>query len=418
MPMGVSPVAAPSSGVRPSLADALRQRVAHPRQAKSDRPTAVWAVWWLFRTTRLMPYPSRWLRLADDEDRCTRVRRGGGTCALFVQGAEQAAMRVLHLAFEDHRRVGSGGGSLRNHEINSRLVASGFSVDVVTAGFARAQSRVEDGVRYRHVGLPVGYAPSLLSYQACLPAVVHAAVRRSRPDLVVEEFAPLTSSLGVGHWTGLPTVGSVQGFFARDKAREYHLPASILTAVERWGARSHPELIAVSASLQTQLQAVAPNSTVTVVPNGVDVAAAAKARARAAQRDSGCELSSMVYLGRLEIHQKGLDYLIQALGQVDPRVRLVVAGAGKDSQRLRRMVAKVGLSGRVEFLGPVSGEAKWNLIASADAVVQPSRFETFGMTVLEAMACGTPVIATNLECIRELVHPARDCLSRQVTCEH
>ena len=314
-------------------------------------------------------------------------------------------MRVLHLALEDHHRPGSGGGSLRNHQINSRLAAAGFSIEVVAASFPGARERVEDGVHYRHVGIPFGYAPSLLSYQAWLPVVVHAAQRTNPPDLVVEEFAPLASSLGVGYWTKLPTIGLVQGFFAREKARQYHLPVSMLTALERWGSRSHQELVAVSAALREQLLTAAPAARVTVVPNGVDLAAAARARTNVSRSDRVANGSTLLYLGRLEIHQKGLDHLIDALRRVGSGVMLLVAGAGKDSRKLRQMVAGAGLSDRVRFVGAVSGEKKWELLAEADMIVQPSRFETFGITVLEAMACGTPVIASDLPCIRELLPP-------------
>lgn len=312
-------------------------------------------------------------------------------------------MRVLHLALEDHRRPGSGGGSLRNHEINSRLAAAGFDIEVVAAGFKGAHERIEDGVHYRHVGVSAGYAPSLLSYQALLPGVVRTAERTAPPDLVVEEFAPLTSSLGVGHWTKTPTIGLVQGFFAREKARQYHLPVKALTAVERWGTRSHRVLIAVSEALRRQLTAVAPAAQVAVVLNGVDLDSAARARHAIVVNRNGTSGRTVLYLGRLEIHQKGLDYLIEAMRAVDNHVRLVIAGDGKDRRRLRRLVADRGLSERVKFVGPVAGPEKWALIAGADALLLPSRFETFGITALEAMACGTPVIASDLDCLREVV---------------
>jgi glycosyltransferase involved in cell wall biosynthesis len=312
-------------------------------------------------------------------------------------------MRVLHLALEDHQRPGSGGGSLRNHEINSRLAAMGFAIDVVTAAFPGARERIEDGVRYRHIGVPVGYAPSLLSYQASLPAVVRAAHRRARPDLIVEEFAPLTSSLGVGHWTRTPTLGLVQGFFAREKASEYHLPARLLTGVERWGTRSHRFLIAVSHSLGRQLRAVAPTAEVSVVLNGVDLVSARSAPPAGPVGEGATRKPTILYLGRLEVHQKGLDTLIETMKRVGANVRLVLAGEGKDGRRLQRTVADCGLADRVSFVGPVRGPDKWTLISTADALILPSRFETFGITVLEAMACGTAVIASDLDCIRELV---------------
>lgn len=308
-------------------------------------------------------------------------------------------MRVLHLAFEDHLRPGSGGGSLRNREINTRFAAMGHEIDVVAANYPGARTRVEDGVSYHHYGVSPGYASSLISHQLCLPAVVRSAVRRRRPDLVVEEFAPLTSSLGVGHWTRTPTVGVAQGFFAEEKARQYRLPPRLLAAVQRWGTRSHGHLIAVSEDVKRQLLAVAPSAVVTVIANGVDCAAADDARRHATARNG----SVILFLGRLERHQKGLDVLVAAMSRVSRGIRLLIAGDGKDREQVQGAIRAADLQDRIELVGSVQGKPKWRLIAEADLLVQPSRYETFGISVLEAMACGTPVVASDLTCLRELL---------------
>jgi glycogen(starch) synthase len=309
-------------------------------------------------------------------------------------------MRILHLAFEDHRRPGSGGGSLRNREVNTRLAEMGHDIEVITANYPGARPRVESGVRYRQRGVRRGYAPSLLSHQVLLPSLVAATTHRFAPDIIVEEFAPLTSSLGVGYWTDVPTVGVAQGFFAAQKAREYHLPVRALTAIQRWGTRSHHHLIAVSEAVAAQLRAEAPAAHVSVIANGVDLAAAAAARAWALhQPDAGF----ILFLGRLEIAQKGLDVLISAMTHIHHDLRLVIAGEGKDRDEIRRRISQLGLDERVDLIGPVQGTDKWRLLASATMLVQPSRYETFGISPLEAMACATPVVASALPCLRELV---------------
>ncbi len=311
-------------------------------------------------------------------------------------------MRILHLAFEDHRRPGSGGGSLRNREINARLASMGHDIDVVTANYAGARPRVEDGVHYRQCGLARGYAPSLLSHQMCLPRVVAAATRRGpAPDIIVEEFAPLTSSLGVGHWTRVPTVGVAQGFFAEEKAREYHLPRRPLVGIQRWGTRSHADLIAVSEDVAARLRAEAPAARVAVIANGVDTDAADAGRASVAAQPPGRRF--LLFLGRLEIRQKGLDVLLAAMEQVNPDVNLVIAGEGKDRTEIERDIQARRLGARVQLVGAVHGERKWELLAGAALLLAPSRYETFGITPLEAMACGVPVVASDLACLRELI---------------
>jgi glycosyltransferase involved in cell wall biosynthesis len=314
-------------------------------------------------------------------------------------------VKILHLGLEDHRRPGSGGGSLRNHEVNRRLALE-HDVEVVTAAYPGCRPRVEDGVRYRHVGLPDGYAKSLLSYQAALPAVMCASLRRDRPDLVVEEFVPPWSSLAVGHWTALPTVGMVQGFFAAEKARQYHLPERVLTAIERFGTRSHRTLVAVSPDLARRLRAAAPRSHVVVVGNGVDRQAIADALE--GHVPAPRTTPQIVFLGRLEIDQKGLDLLLRAFAALGDRLgaRLVLAGDGRDRDAVARKVEELGLGGRVDLPGRVTGAAKWRLLADADVVAVPSRYETFGLTALEALACGTPVAGFDIDCLRDTV-PAR-----------
>ena len=314
-------------------------------------------------------------------------------------------MKILHLAFEDHRRAGSGGGSLRNREINGGLVARGHDVDVLAAAYRGCRPRTEDGVRYRHIGLPRGYMPSLLTYQAALPAATAIAIRRMKPDLVVEEFAPPSTSVAVGHWTRRPTVGMVQGYFAGEKARQYHLPLRPMLAVERWGTRSHRHLIAVSDDLARRLQTVAPAATVTVIANGVDHAEIATALAKPDERP-GADRAELVFLGRLELDQKGLDLLLASLVEIvrrRPMTRLTVAGDGKDRRRVTQLVAELGLEPNVDLVGRVSGAEKWRMLAGAAAAVVPSRYETFGLTALEAMACATPVVAYDIDCLRDIV---------------
>jgi glycogen synthase len=311
-------------------------------------------------------------------------------------------MRILHLGFEDHRRPGSGGGSLRNHEVNRRLAAQGHEVEVVTACFRGARERTEDGVVYRSVGVGAEYFTSLLTYQALLPGVVLAARRRSRPpDLLVEEFAPPWSTMGVNRWTNIPTVGSVQGYFATEKARQYHLPRALLEGIQRWGARSHSHLIAGSAELARRLRSDAPRTSVSVIPLGVDhdeiAAALDPPPARTARR--------IVYLGRLEIAQKGLDLLIEACEGLleEEDAELILAGDGRDEQALRRRAAHSSAAGRISFCGRVGGREKWRLLAGAQLSVLPSRYETFGLSALEALACGTPLVAFDIESLRDTV---------------
>lgn len=304
-------------------------------------------------------------------------------------------MRILHLAFEDHLRPGSGGGSSRNREVNRRLAAD-HEVTVVAAAFPGCESRVEHGVRYRHVGRGGSYVPSLLSYFAALPGVVSRARKADGADLVVEEFAPPASTMGVAAWSGLPTCANVQWFFARDKAREYRLPPWSLGAVERWGTRRYHHVVAVSEDLATQIRGINPHAQVTVNPMGVSVPDL-RAPTPVVPRSS-------LFLGRLDVDHKGLDLLLDALALLPPKATtLTLAGDGRGRDRVEEQIRRLGLGDRVRLVGNVSGDDKWRLVARSQVVVMPSRRETFGLSALEALAVRRPVLAFDIPCLRGVV---------------
>jgi glycosyltransferase involved in cell wall biosynthesis/polysaccharide pyruvyl transferase WcaK-like protein len=307
-------------------------------------------------------------------------------------GAPATRPRVLHLAFEDHRRPGSGGGAVRTREINHRL-AREYDITVVTARYPGCRPRVEDGVRYVHVGASLGYFGSILAYFAALPF----ALWRHRSDLVVEDFAAPFGGALVPWLTRRPVVGCVQWLFAREKSRQYKLPFFL---VETLAVRSHRRLVAVSADLAAQLRAGNRRARVDVVHNGVDPIAF---EARSGRR------SDIVFLGRVEIAQKGLDALLDAFAAVASTTDadLLIVGDGPDVAEVRALARRLGIDGRVRFLGRVDGRAKFDLLASARVVAMPSRYETFGMVAAEAMATATPVVAFDIPCLREVLPP--DC---------
>jgi glycogen(starch) synthase len=155
-------------------------------------------------------------------------------------------------------------------------------------------------------------------------------------------------------------------------------------------------MVAVSHHVGATLQALNPRATVDVIGNGVSPAAGLQARV---------EGTDVLFVGRLEIAQKGLDLLVRAWALAAPRIGgdLVVAGGGPDEPRLRELVAQAGLADRVRYAGWVDEPAAIALMAQARLVAMPSRFETFGMVAVEALATGTPVVAFDIDALREVL---------------
>jgi glycosyltransferase involved in cell wall biosynthesis len=107
---------------------------------------------------------------------------------------------------------------------------------------------------------------------------------------------------------------------------------------------------------------------------------------------------AVLYLGRLH-PIKRVDLLIESMARLPDDVRgarLLIAGTGDDryERRLRAVAGACGLSDRVEFLGFVADRMKVSLLEAADVVVLPSHHENWGFALVEALACGTPVVTT------------------------
>ncbi|HXH93354.1 MAG TPA: glycosyltransferase [Thermoanaerobaculia bacterium] len=113
----------------------------------------------------------------------------------------------------------------------------------------------------------------------------------------------------------------------------------------------------------------------------------------------------LMTLGRVVAAEryKGFDEVLEIMPALDAGISYVVAGGGNDVPRLKRKAARLGVEKRVIFTGLVPEHEKADLYNLADVYVMPSRGEGFGFVLLEAMACGVPVIASRLDGGREAV---------------
>ncbi len=120
----------------------------------------------------------------------------------------------------------------------------------------------------------------------------------------------------------------------------------------------------------------------------------------------------LLYAGRID-ERKGIQDAIESVARLDESVRLDVVGGGDEGHRaeLEDLVAKLGLHDRVKLSGGVAQDELSGLYSSADALVFPVRWpEPWGLVPLEAMACGTPVIATGTGGSGEYLRHENNCL--------
>lgn len=178
-----------------------------------------------------------------------------------------------------------------------------------------------------------------------------------------------------------------------------------MQAVERHYLRTTPAMIFVSRWVRERTlrrYGVRPRCS-TVVPNGVDTEFLTPNRALDDAADTtASDPPTLLFAGRL-LALKGIDTLLRAMVRLGPRVRLWLAGPG-DPGPWKALASRLGLaSDRVEFLGRVPYQAMPNLYRQVDAVVLPSFAESCPLVALEAMACGTPIIAADSGGVTEIV---------------
>ena len=215
---------------------------------------------------------------------------------------------------------------------------------------------------------------------------------------VHEPLSPSVSILSCWAARG-PVVATWHSSMQRSRALAAMYPLA-QTALEKVSAR-----IAVSeAARQTLVEHMGGDAV--LIPNGVDCSAFGGVEPLPGWPGDG---GSLLFLGRIDEPRKGLQVLLEALPTIaeqHPQVRLLVAGPG-DVDEFRDALAPE-VAARVEFLGLVSEEVKARAFVSADVYVAPNPGgESFGIVLLEAMASGTPVLASDIEAFRRVVDDGR-----------
>jgi teichuronic acid biosynthesis glycosyltransferase TuaC len=172
---------------------------------------------------------------------------------------------------------------------------------------------------------------------------------------------------------------------------DYRLPRRWI----RWAAERAAGIVAVSEALRARLIELGiAASRIHVLRNGVDLELFAPRDREAARRELGVSTGGPVLASvGLLVPRKGHDLAIRAMTRL-PEATLLIAGDGPEDAALRRLAGRVDVAGRVRFLGALPQERLAAVYNAADALVLASSREGFPNVLLEALACGTPVVAT------------------------
>jgi len=306
-------------------------------------------------------------------------------------------VRLLVINWLDRENPQAGGAEAHLHEIYGRLARRGHDVSLLCSGWEGCAPEVTlDGIRVHRVGGRWDFALHVVKG--------YRRLHRAQPfDLVIEDInkLPLFSPL----WVKEPVDVVVPHLFGRTAFREAGWAvASTVVAAERAIplVYRHCHFTAISESTRSDLLARGvPVERTRVIYCGIDSAAFTPAP------DERSPTPIIAYVGRLRRY-KGVGLILQAVAAMrDRRTEVEIAGSGDDRPRLEALARSLDLDRRVRFLGFVSEAQKSALLRRAWIVSLTSPKEGWGITNLEAAACGTPVVASDSPGLRESVLDGR-----------
>ncbi|MFH1485429.1 MAG: glycosyltransferase [Chloroflexota bacterium] len=216
----------------------------------------------------------------------------------------------------------------------------------------------------------------------------------------------LQQEWGIPHVAMFHTLGEV-----KNRARAGENETELRIGTERAVIASADYVVAPSLSERSQLLRLyeAVPQRIEVVPCGVDTQQFRPTDKVSARGELGfCEAQLILFVGRIE-PLKGIDLLLKAVGSLTDtcNLRVILIGGDYHSsaeiERLRQIAEEQGIGQKVDFLGAIEHEKLPLYYNAANVCVVPSYYESFGMAALEALACGTPVIASRVGGLDDIV---------------
>lgn len=304
-------------------------------------------------------------------------------------------LRILIFNWRDTKHVWAGGAEVYIQELAKRWVSQGNQVTVFCGNDSKSpRNGIIDGVQiYRRGGFYMVYIWAFLYYMFKF---------RGKYDVVID------SENGIPFFTPLYAKGKAfllihhvhQEVFLTDLKFPLSQIGRFLEGKLMPFVYRNSKVITVSNSSKIAIEnlGLGKKQEISIINPGVDLLKF-QTNAKKTRRPT------LLYLGRLKPY-KSLDKLIGIMNAVKkqiPGVTLTIAGEGESRAILEKLVKKMNLTKVIKLIGAVSEKTKIELLAKAWALVQPSRIEGWGITVIEANAAGTTVIASDVPGLRDSV---------------
>ncbi|HYO01114.1 MAG TPA: glycosyltransferase [Mycobacterium sp.] len=311
-------------------------------------------------------------------------------------------MRVVQVA----NFYGPRSGGLRTavDRLGAEYYAAGHEVYLVVPGPVGATQLLDSGVL--RISLPAKQIPFTGGYRAVLPRPIIALLAALRPDAL--EVSDRLTLRSLGPWGRRHEVATVMISHERlDRLAGQFLPRRAARAIadvaNRRTAANYDTVVCTTAFAREEFDRIdAPN--VVTVPLGVDLEQFHPRRRSAHVRSRWATPAQtlLVHCGRLSVEKhahRSIDTVV-ALRDSGIDARLVVVGEGPLRTRLERQAARLP----VDFTGFIGcRNTVASILASADVALAPGPHETFGLAALEALACGTPAVASRTSALAEIL---------------
>jgi glycosyltransferase involved in cell wall biosynthesis len=295
-------------------------------------------------------------------------------------------LNILVINWQDITHPRAGGAEVHFHEIFKRVAENGHRVRLLCCKYPAASARETiDGIEIIRAG-------NRQFFNLYVPFYYKKLKKDQDYDIVIDDInkIPFYTPLYVNR----PICAISHHFFGKSIYLETTvLPATIVFCAEKlvpFIYRNTPFAV-VSKSTKMELREQGVRSTIDLLPNAVDTSVYKSIQ------DSKSAEPVIGYFGRLKKY-KSIEHLFLVFPLILERVpnaHLMIVGDGDDKPRLEKMAENLGIREKVTFTGYVSTQTKVELLNKMWLAVNTSPKEGWGLTVIEANACGTPVVASN-----------------------